>query len=523
MPAFGTGLLFFLLACTDGGEKQETGNPETGTTDTQDTDTDTALEEDADGDGYLSYAHGGEDCDDQDATVFPGAPEVLADARDNDCDGRQDLLDFAEANARLIEQNPDEGGGYSVAGAAGFGGVGVDFLMVSAPYGKEGGDDAGTVYLFGGEPEGLQMLTEAQVRLLGEEGSEAGKAIAGGGDTDRDGFGEILVGGYHGADGAGVTWLIEGPLEGTSDLADAPLRIVGEFALDFSACAVDFAGDVDGDGDGDIVVGAYHQSQLEPGAYQGAAYLVHTPASGTVSLADATKLEGESSGDEAGYAVAGAGDVNGDGLADLLIGARYQSDFADYAGAAYLVFGPVGDMDLADADARWMGEGEGDYAGSSLASAGDVDGDGSADLLVGARQHDGNGSRSGAAYLVLGSEAGSLADAHARLLGEAADDRAGYSVAAVEDFDGDGRADLLVGAIRESSLAGGGGAAYLVLGVPSGTVELSEAAGKVVSSMSQSQAGTSVAGLPDLDGDGGSEFLVGSLWGEAYLFYSSGT
>ena len=111
----------------------------------------------------------------------------------------------------------------------------------------------------------------------------------------------------------------------------------------------------------------------------------------------------------------------------------------------------------------------------------------------------------------------------ARLLGEAADDRAGYSVAAVEDFDGDGRADLLVGAIRESSLAGGGGAAYLVLGVPSGTVELSEAAGKVVSSMSQSQAGTSVAGLPDLDGDGGSEFLVGSLWGEAYLFYSSGT
>ena len=147
MPAFGTGLLFLLLACTDGGEKQETGNPETGTTDTQDTDTDTALEEDADGDGYLSYAHGGEDCDDQDATVFPGAPEVLADARDNDCDGRQDLLDFAEANARLIEQNPDEGGGYSVAGAAGFGGVGVDFLMVSAPYGKEGGDDAGTVYL----------------------------------------------------------------------------------------------------------------------------------------------------------------------------------------------------------------------------------------------------------------------------------------------------------------------------------------------------------------------------------------
>ena len=107
---------------------------------------------------------------------------------------------------------------------------------------------------------------------------------------------------------------------------------------------------------------------------------------------------GEHEADQAGSAVAAAGDVDGDGHADLLVGAVGE---ASGGGAVYLLQGPVtGSIDLAPADAKWIGQG---HAGWSMAGVGDLDADGLDDLLLGDPLDDSNGIDAGAAWLVLGS------------------------------------------------------------------------------------------------------------------------
>ena len=119
-----------------------------------------------------------------------------------------------------------------------------------------------------------------------------------------------------------------------------------------------------------------------------------------MSSADA-RLAGEAAGDLAGDSVSGAGDVNGDGFADLIIGAQRAYVVEDQSGAAYVVLGgpAVGDMSLADADARFAGVAGGDAAGNAVGGGGDINGDGFSDLLIGAPNA---GKDTGAAYLILG-------------------------------------------------------------------------------------------------------------------------
>ena len=181
------------------------------------------------------------------------------------------------------------------------------------------------------------------------------------------------------------------------------------------------------------------------------------------------RLRGRAAGDQAGTSVAMAGDVDGDGHGDLLVGAPGEATGGRNSGAAYLYLGPgVGQLSLSNAVARFDGDGEAHGAGQAVASAGDVDSDGHHDLLVGAPgADDGRGS----AYLVYGPVSGvsSLAEADLELTGEAGDARAGFAVAAAGDVDDDGFGDLLVGAYGAENAEGRSpGAAYLVLGRSSG-------------------------------------------------------
>ena len=257
---------------------------------------------------------------------------------------------------------------------------------------------------------------DADGRLIGEaENDQAGQSLGGVGDLDGDGFGDFLIGAHNNdaaGDNAGAVYVMFGPFSGELDLSEADVQLTGESAGDKAGAinGANGAGDVDGDGHLDLLIGAHYDDTGATDA--GAAYLVDGGSleGGIYSLSIATaKLYGEAENDRAGVSTAvssprdpGLGDVDGDGLADLLIGAWYDDGGGADAGAAYLVYGPVsGTMPLTSgATTKFLGEAAGDEMSfHALSSGGDIDGDGLNDALLSSFNNDG---ASGATYLIYG-------------------------------------------------------------------------------------------------------------------------
>ena len=303
-------------------------------------------------------------------------------------------------------------------------------------------------------------------------------------------------------------------LSGDEDLAGADLRLIGETTYDYAGASVDCAGDVDGDGYDDIVIGAYGDDTKA--RYAGAAYVVLGPVSGTKDLSTAdAKLTGEAASDKAGYAVAGGGDVDGDGYADVLVGAIGEGTGGSTAGASYLVLGPIaGTSNLSSADLQVTGATANDNMGFSLAGGGDLNDDGDDDLLLPAYQADPGGASSGAVYVFYGSSAltgtKSASTADGQLVGEKSGDFAGWSVSGDVDVDGDGVPDIGVGAPSSDTGGTNAGAGYLVLGPASGTTDLSDADAIFTGASTLDYLGSGVSLAGDVDGDGYGDMLVGA-------------
>ena len=379
------------------------------------------------------------------------------------------------SDASTVGESHGDQFGHSVSGRGDVDGDGVPDLIVGAPRNDRAGGDSGTAYVFQGPVSSTDGST-AYIKLTGEAGDQAGFDVALGGDATGDAIGDILVGAPRndlgGGDSGAAFLVFGGGVSGPVAVASAADAVfVGELSGDRAGFAVDWAGDVDGDGLDDVLVGANEMNAL--GGNDGRAYVLLAPLGGTISLAGAdTVLTAADSGDRAASAVTGAGDLDDDGLSDFAIGAPQNDALAGNAGAAYVWYGspslPAA-ASLSSSPTVLLGEVGSDLAGTSVASAGDTNGDGVPELLVGAPESDVSGGKAGATYLVIRPPLGtsSLGAADARFLGEAAPSLSGFAVSTAGDVDGDLYADILIGA--PGFKAGGqnnSGATYLLLGGP---------------------------------------------------------
>jgi len=396
-------------------------------------------------------------------------------------------LDLDQADASFLGELANDHAGESVAIAPDVNGDGYDDLLVGSPSNWEAGPVHGQAYLVLGGDSGWAMDTSlafADASWHGEaSGDQAGVSVAGLGDVDGDGFGDLAVAAHGNGDGgtmAGQVYLVLGRDTGWAadvglDAADA--SFLGEADGDVLGARIARAGDVNGDGRADLLI-ASHMND-EGGTDAGQVYLVLGRQSGwsmdeSVVNADASFL-GENPEDLAGATLAGAGDVDGDGLDDLLIGAELNDQEEVDAGKVYLILGrQVGwstDVDLANADSSFLGYAWSQRAGSGLAIAPDLDGDGYDDIVIGARGDSVFDSEAGKSFVLFGNPSGwgpdaPLTEADGSLIGEVAGDLSGYGVSGIGDVDGDGIGDLLVGASGSDDGGAEAGQVYVVHGHP---------------------------------------------------------
>ena len=531
-----------------------------------------ADEVDGDGDGEAACS----DCDDTEPTMFTGNPEVC-DALDNDCDGAVpiwgpngeidndgdgyaecsgDCSDFVASinpgavdgcdgvdtncNGVIDDMNDADGDGWCAGDCDD-----TDPALYPGQWDPNGGAD---LDCDGTDVTGLAYPT---VTIQGEQAqSTFALSVSGIGDVDGDGFEDFAAGAPNwsatsNSQEGRVYVFLGGQFSGSTTLSASAANVIIEGALpgDQLGRALTGAGDVDGDGLDDLLVGA--PEGIVGTTRTGYALLVPGSVlqSSTFLWSDdpaAVRFEAEDGGDQAGFSVAGVGNVDGDtggllgqGLDDLVICSPERSlPFVD-RGRCYVVLGaqlgssPI--FPLANAWTTVDGETAGDLFGTAVAGVPDLDGDSLPEVLFGATQ-----LGRGRAYLFLGVDLaapGSLSatSAHATWEGEDNNDRAGHRVGALGDLDGDGLSELLVTAWRQSYVgATARGAAYVIDGADAlaGTtsaVDLATVWWQLSGSLQGDNYGFGAATRSgDADADGVPDVLVGA-YGSGFNGLSSGT
>ncbi|HHN93476.1 MAG TPA: hypothetical protein ENK17_01790, partial [Anaerolineae bacterium] len=436
---------------------------------------------DVNGDGYADIIVGAANCgsDRGKALIFYGSAGGPGSAPD----------------WSLLGENTGDLFGRSVAGLGDVDGDGYADVAVGA---SGFSSSQGRLYAFRGGSGGTE--TTAFWTATGSSSSLLGRAVAGAGDVNGDGYADLLSGapGYGSAKGQALVF--HGAANAPS--TTAAWHATGDSPWSKLGVAVAGAGDVNGDGYSDIVIGADNNAQ-------GKAYLFLGTASGLAAFPAWTAV-GEHPGDRFGCSVAAAGDVNGDGYGDVIIGARdYDDDATASPGKAYVYYGNATGLST-NWDWAATGSSNSDF-GVAVAGAGDVDGDGYADVLIGAADYNPGGQPSaGKASLFLGSASGLSATPVWTAVGEAGYDFFGRAVAGAGDVNGDGYADVAVGAYGyDLGTESGAGKVYVYHGSATG-FRLAFAWSGSGWGAASDQFGWAVAGAGDVNGDGFGDLLVGA-------------
>ncbi len=336
----------------------------------------------------------------------------------------------------------------------------------------------------GAAPRAQDLVLQAQG---GASGAAFGSSLAVMPDIDGDGRLELLVGAPFDALGAGP---LDGGFQGRACVlsgADGGLLLDshGVEASELYGWSVASPGDVDGDGVADLAVGAPNAN-----GFRGRVVVI-SGASGATLL----QAVGDSAGDRFGWSLAGVGDMDGDGLPDLAVGAFDDSQPQIGSGSVRVLSLATGATLLETGGLQAH-----DHLGSSLAAPGDADLDGVPDLVAGGELIDGAYEDSGGVTLRSGASGAELWLA----VGQSAFEAFGHALAAVGDVDGDGVTDVLAGVPLVDSLGTDAGRAVLLSGATGGEILV------LAPPFAFGQMGTSVCGAGDLDGDGVPDLACGA-------------
>jgi len=417
--------------------------------------------------------------------------------------------------------------GNSVSSAGDVNGDGYDDLVVGASHSDLKATNAGAAFIYYGGPS-MQTTSTYDVYLEyastdGETGAgNFGNSVSSAGDVNGDGYDDVVVGAHSSdlkASGAGAAFIYHG---GPSMQTTSTYNIYLEYAsTDTGALfgeSVSSAGDVNGDGYDDVVVGAVY-SEIKAIAV-GAAFIFHGGPSMQTTSTYNIYLEYPRSDtfSDFGRSVSSAGDVNGDGYDDLVVGAPRSDLKISDAGAAFIFHGGPSMLttstynvylEYASTDGSIFGN-----FGYSVSSAGDVNGDGYDDIVVGVHRSNLKAYDAGAAFIYHGGPSMDTTSTYNIYLEYASTDANayfGYSVSSAGDINGDGYDDVVVGANSSDLKAPSAGAAFIYYGGSSMQTTSTYDVYNVASGLSVSSAG-------DVNGDGYDDIIIGRAG--AFIYWS---